>query len=381
MSEAWAQDLRRVLVEAGRHVVWQVQHEARRPVDAFCIVVDSGSCWFAWDEAPVGWQHGRSPPAAGRTRPVGLHRADSGPAGRAARTRSSTWATRTRHGTRRRSSTGSATTPRSSSTRGWRPRPPRPWPSSARTSPGSTGRRASSPTSPGSTVGGPRRRCVARSVRSWSRGASRGSSTPTGGTSSSASCRPRGAPGAWWHGSSTPTRPRWTRGWTSSSCAAIDRELRGNGSSAVTPVMDAVDLHGRQPQFTAPGSDERVHLGRWTRAHRLTAHLLLQVVPRLWSVRQPEVEERLVVLGTWLHDHPEWGPGPDHDVLGLNESLVARCPARAVACALPRRGRVPRDQRGPQRRGVRVHDLRPRPGLTAPRYVGGTSTIAPVQIA
>ncbi len=61
------------------------------------------------------------------------------------------------------------------------------------------------------------------------------------------------------------------------------------------------------------------HLGAWTRAHRLTAHLLLQVLPRLAGVHQDGVERRLVELGRWLHEHREW-----LDDSSLNESLVAR---------------------------------------------------------
>ena len=338
MSEAWAQDLRRVLVEAGRHVVWQIQHEARRPVDAFCIVVDSGSCWFAWDEAPVGWRtgdllprrDGRAPsdftvPIAGLPDELADALVDVGDT-YAARQEAAELDGVGDHAEEQLDAgvEGAAAAAlaelgpdlaRLDRTPGFVAHVARfdgRWPEEAvrRT----VGEELVARRFPGFEHA--HRRDVELGELSSSRGA-------------------RGLVARLVHAYAAPV----DEGVDVELVAAIDRELRGNGSSAVAPVMDAVDLHGRQPQFTAPDSDERVHLGRWTRAHRLTAHLLLQVVPRLWSVRQPEVEERLVVLGTWLHDHPEWGPGPDHDVLGLNESLVARClhelwPARYPAVAV-----------------------------------------------
>ena len=323
MSEAWAQDLQRVLVEAGRYVVHQVRREARRPVDAFCVVVDSGSCWFAWDEAPAGW-HPTDPLPRRDGRgsaeftvpnvdlPDDLRDAlvDAGDT-YAARHEAAELDGTGDHAEEQLDAGVEAAAAAALAELG---------PDLARLDrtpgfvahvlrfdgqwPEESARR---------TVG---EELLARRFPGFEHAHRRDIEL---GELSSA----RGAGGLVSRLVAAYAAPV-DQGLDIELVTAIDRELRGNGSSAVAPVLDAVDLHGRQPQFTAPGSHERTHLGIWTRAHRLTAHLLLQVLGQLWSVRQPEVEERLVALGTWLHDHPEWSPGSEDRVRGLNESLVAR---------------------------------------------------------
>ena len=323
MSEAWARDLHHLLAEAGRHVVRQVEREARRPVDAFCIVVDSGSCWFAWDEAPVGWVPGAAlPPRDGKgpgdfTVPnadlpddlrdglvdigdtyaarydaaeldgVGAHAEEQMDAG----VESAAAAALAELGPE---------LARLDRTPGFVAHVIRfdgRWPEE----------------SVRRTI---RDDLVARRFPAFEREHRREVELGELSTARGPRALVSRLVGAY----AVPVDERVDIDLVD----AIGRELRGNGAAAVTPVLDAVDVHGRQAQFTVPGSIEHQHLGAWTRAHRLTAHLLLSVLPRLWNVRQPEVEERLVELGRWLHEHPEWSPGPDREVLGLNESLVAR---------------------------------------------------------
>lgn len=324
MSEAWAQELRDVLLRAGRHVVATVEQQARRPLDAFCIVVDSGSCWFAWDEAPVGWRPGDPLPprdgigASDFTVPnaelpddlrdalvdasdtyaarydaaeldgLGAHAEEQMDAGVEAAAAAALVELAPQLARLERTAGFVAHVLRFDGR----------WPEESV-------RRTVDDDRVGARFPGfevAHRRDVELGELSTARG-------------------PRALVSRLVDAYATPVH----EGLDVDLVGAIDRELRGNGATAVSPVLDAVDVHGRQPQFTDPGSHEAQHLGSWTRAHRLTAHLLLQVLPHLWNVRQPEVEERLVELGRWLHDHPERCREPGREAVhGLNESLVAR---------------------------------------------------------
>lgn len=323
MPERWARDLEEVLVAAGRHVIGQVERHARRPVDAFCIVVDSGSCWFAWDEAPVGWRPGDPlPPREGLgpgdfTVPI----ADLPTDLRDALTDvGDTYAARydaaelEGRGVQTEEQLDAATEAAAAAALAALGR--------------DLGRLDRTPGFVAHVIrfdGHWLEEAVRRTVgddlverrfpgfaRAHARDVELGELSSTSG--------PRALVARLEQAYDVPADERVDVDLVSS----IDRELVGNGPAAVAPVLDAVDRHARQPQFTDPDSEACRHLGMWTREHRLTAHLLLQVVPRLWGIRQPEVEERLVELGRWLHDHPEWCRDPDRGVTGLNESLVAR---------------------------------------------------------
>lgn len=323
MSETWARDLQRVLVEAGTHVVRAAARTQRRPVDAFCIVVDSGSCWFAWDEAPLGWRPGDPlPPRDGMGPgdftvpnaqvPDELRESltDIGDT-YAARYDAADVEGRGEHAEEQLDAGAEIAAAAALAELGpelsqldrthgfvahvlrfdgrWLEESVR------RTVADELVERRF----PGFAAG--HRRDVELGELSTSRG-------------------PRALVSRLVDAYAVPVDQRIDVDLVSS----IDRELRGNGRAAVAPVMEALDLHARQPQFTDPRSEECRHLGMWTRAHRLTAHLLVQLLPRLWDARRPDVEERLVELGHWLHEHPEWCDDPDRQVMGLNESLVAR---------------------------------------------------------
>lgn len=323
MSETWAQSLQQVLVEAGRHVIGQIERHARRPVDAFCIVVDSGSCWFAWDEAPVGWRPGDPLPP----------RDDLGPGDftvpiaelpdelRDSLTDvSDTYAVRydaadlEGRGGQAEEQLDAATEAAAAA---------------ALAELGTDlGRLDRTPDFVAHVIRfdgrwleeAVRRTAADDLVEQRFPGFARAHARDVGLGELSSEHGPRGLVTRLEQAYAAPVDERVDMDLV----VAIDRELRGNAGAAVSPVLDAIVRQARQPQFTAPGSEARRHLGIWTRAHRLTAHLLLQVLPRLWAVRQPEVEERLVELGRWLHDHPEWCEDRGREVTGLNESLVAR---------------------------------------------------------
>lgn len=323
MSEAWVEDLERVLVEAGRHVVRVIEGEARRPVDAFCIVVDSGSCWFAWDEAPVGWRPGDPlPPRDGRrpgdftvpsaelpddlrdalvdagdTYAARYDAAELDGVGAQAEEQLDAGVETAAAAALAELGPDLARLPRTPGFVAHVARFDGKWPEE----------------SVRRTVGADLvRRRFPGFADAHRRDVELGELSSTRGPHALVARLVAAYDGA--------VEDRLDVDLV----AAIDRELRGNGSAAVAPVLDAIERHGQQPQFTLPGSPERHHLGRWTRAHRLTAHLLLQVLPSLWHVRQPDVEGRLVELGRWLHDHPEWQEADGEHVRGLNESLVAR---------------------------------------------------------
>jgi hypothetical protein len=322
VTETWARDLQQVLVTAGRHVVRQVEHDARRPIDAFCVVVDSGSCWFAWDEAPVGWESGdRLPGRDGRG--PGDFTVPNAPLPEALRDAlvdvSDTYAARydaaevdgrSEHAEEQLDAgVAAAAAAALDELRDDLAR--------LETTPGFVAHvirfdgqwveesvrrnlddRSVTNRFPG--IGVAHRRDVELGELANTRGA-------------------RALVSRVVDAYAVPVDEHIDVDLV----AAIDRELRGNGPAAVEAVLDTLELHARQPQFTDPRSSECQHLGMWTRAQRLTAHLLL-ILPRLWGVRTPQVEERLVELGRWLHEHPETCEEPERDVLGLNESLVAR---------------------------------------------------------
>lgn len=323
MTEVWARDLQRVLVEAGTHVVRAAARTQRRPVDAFCIVVDSGSCWFAWDEAPVGWEPDDPlPPRDGRAPgdftvsnaelPAELREAltDAGDT-YAARYDAAEVEGRGAQAEEQLDAGAEVAAAAALAELG-------PGLSRLDRTPGFV---AHVIRFDGRWLEESVRRTVAdelvdRRFPGFAAGHRRDAELGELSTNHG----PRALVSRLADAYAVPVDERIDVDLVSS----IDRELRGNGAASVGPVMDAVDLHARQPQFTDPHSEECRHLGLWTRAQRLTAHLLLQLLPRVWGVRQPEVEERLVELGQWLHEHPEWCPDPDRDVMGLNESLVAR---------------------------------------------------------
>ncbi len=323
MTDTWAQDLQRVLVAAGRHVVRDLPASHDRPLDAFCVVVDSGSCWIAWDLAPRRWLPGALvPPRDSRTPgdftepnadlPADLVASlvDVGDT-YAARYDAAEQAGRGDHAEEQLDAgieTAAAaalialepdlhTVPRTEGFVAYVIRFDGRWLEEsvrrtvpdvlvARRFPGfDTAHDLAVELGALSSAHGPRA-LVARLVDAYA----------------------------------VPPTDRLDL----DLIAVVERELHGNGQSAIDPVLDALEAHARQPQFTTPGSVQHRHLGAWTRAHRLTAHVLLQVLPRLAGVHQDGVERRLVELGRWLHEHREWLDDREHLVVGLNESLVAR---------------------------------------------------------
>lgn len=323
VTETWARDLQRVLVDAGREVIREAAVSARRPVDAFCIVVDSGSCWFAWDEAPPNWRPGAPLPARDRIGPgdFSVPNADLPDELRdaltdigdtyAARYDAAEVEGRGDHAEEQLDAGAEAAAAAALAELG-------PDLSRLERTPGFV---AHVIRFDGRWLEESVRRTVAddlvdRRFPGFAAGHRR--QVELGELSTDRG--PRALVSRLVDAYAVPVDRRVDVDLV----AGIDRELRGNGAQAIGPVMDALEVHARQGQFTDPDSEEFRHLGMWTRAQRLTAHLLLQVLPRLWGVRQPEVEERLVELGRWLHEHPEWHDDPQRRCLGLNESLVAR---------------------------------------------------------
>lgn len=323
MADTWAQDLRRVLVEAGRHVVEQARRQAQRPVDAFCVVVDSGSCWFAWDQAPARWRSGDPlPPRDGRMPgdfsqphadvPADLEDSlvDAGDT-YAARFEAAELDGCGHHAEEQLDAAIEAAAAaalvelgpdleRLARTDGFVAHVVRfdgRWPEESvrRTVPHALVSRRF----PGFAA--QHARDVALGELSSARG-------------------PRALVARLADAYAVPADARIDVHLVE----AVDRELRGHAEAAVGPVMDALEWHARQPQFTSSTSDACRHLGAWTRAHRLTAHLLLQVLPCLSGVEGAAVERRLIELGRWLHDNREWCEDHGSTIVGLNESLVAR---------------------------------------------------------
>lgn len=323
MTDTWVQDLRRALVAAGRHVVRDLQHRQTPPLDAFCVVVDSGSCWFAWDAAPTGWRAGDPlPPRDGRmpgdfTQPhadVPAELVDSlVDAGDtyAARHEAAEQEGRGPHAEEQldaaiESAAAAAIVELAADLEGLARtdgfvahvvRFDGRWPEESvrRTVPDEL---------------------VARRFPGFA--AQHDRDVELGELSSARG--PRALVGRLVDAYAVPVDVRMDI----DTIAAIDRELRGHAEAAIDPILEAIEVHARQPQFTSPTSEECRHLGAWTRAHRLTAHLLLQVLPHLRGIQDAEVERRLIELGRWLHDHREWCEDHGSAVVGLNESLVAR---------------------------------------------------------
>ena len=323
MTDTWVEDLRRALVAAGRHIVGGLQHRQGPPLDAFCVVVDSGSCWFAWDAAPAGWVPGDPlPPRDGRTPgdfsqphadlPAELVHAlvDVGDT-YAARHEAAEQEGRGHHAEEQLDAAIEATAAAAlldlgphleglARTDGFVAHMVRfdgRWPEESirRTVPEAL---------------------MARRFPGFA--AQHDRDVELGGLSSA-----RG-PGALVARLADAYEVPPDVRVDVDLVAAIDRELRGHAAAAIGTVLDAVERYAREPQFNSPTSDECRHLGAWTRAHRLTAHLLLQVLPRLRGVEEPDVERRLIELGRWLHDNREWCQDPSSAAVGLNESLVAR---------------------------------------------------------
>lgn len=323
MTDTWVEDLRRVLVAAGRHVLGDLRHRQAPPLDAFCVVVDSGSCWFAWDAAPVGWAPGDPlPPRDGRTPgdfsqphadlPAQLvsSMVDVGDT-YAARHEAAELQGR-RHQVEEQLDAAIESTAAAAlvdlgpdlegltRTDGFVAHVARfdgRWPEETirRTVP---------------------EELVARRFPGFA--AQHDRDVELGELSSDQG--PDALVARLVDAYAVPPDARIDIDMV----AAIERELRGHAAAAIGAVLDAVERYACEPQFTSPSSGERRHLGAWTRAHRLTAHLLLQVLPRLHGVRGADVERRLVELGRWLHDNREWCRDPGTAVVGLNESLVAR---------------------------------------------------------
>lgn len=322
--EAWEGDLRRILTDAGRWVIGEVEGQRPGPLDAFCIVVDSGHCWFAWDVAPPGWLPGEALPARDGRAPSEFTQPDAPLPDdllEALVDVSDTYAARLEmaedggRGDHAEEQLDAAVEDAAAAalaalgpdlarldrTEGFVAHVLRfdgRWPeeTARRTIPDdlvlqrfpgfAAGHRRDVALGELSSSGGPRA-LVTRLIEAYE----------------------------------VPPEQRIDVDLV----IALDRELHGHADAARGPVLDAIDEYARRPQFTALGSRERTCLGVWSRAHALTGHLLVRVLPGLRGADAPDVERRLVDLGRWLHDNAEYVPA-DHEVvaLGMNEALVAR---------------------------------------------------------
>lgn len=323
MTDTWAQDLQRVLVAAGRHVVRDLPKAHDRPLDAFCVVVDSGSCWIAWDLAPRRWVTGAPLPARDARTPGDFTEPNADlPAELVASLVDvgDTYAARYE----------------AAEQAGWGDHAEEQLDAGIEAAAAAAlvtlePDLAAVPRTDGFVAhvirfdGRWLEESVRRTVpdvlvarRFPGIGLAHDLAVELGALSSRYG--PRALVARLADAYAAPPSVRLDL----DLIAAVERELHGNGVSAVAPVLDVLEVHAREPQFTTPGSVQHRHLGAWTRAHRLTAHLLLQVLPRLAGVHQDGVERRLVDLGRWLHEHREWLDDHEHLVVGLNESLVAR---------------------------------------------------------
>lgn len=323
MTDTWVQDLRRALVEAGRHVVGELRHRQGPPLDAFCLVVDSGSCWFAWDAAPAGWRPGDPLPPRDDRRPGDFSQphadvpaklvdslVDAGDT-YAARYEAAEQEGRGGHAEEQldaaiEAAAAAAIVELAADLEG-----------ASRTD----GFVAHVVRFDGRWLEESVRRTVPDALvarRFPGFAAQHARDVELGELSTSRG--PRALVARLVDAYAVPADARIDV----DTVAAIDRELRGHAEAALDPVVEALELHARQPQFTTPTSEECRHLGAWSRAHRLTAHLLLGVLPQLRGVDSPDVERRLIELGRWLHEHREWCEDFGSAVVGLNESLVAR---------------------------------------------------------
>lgn len=323
MTDTWARDLQRVLVAAGRHVVRDLPRSPDRPLDAFCVVVDSGSCWIAWDLAPRTWRPGTALPPRDSRMPGDFTEPSADlPAELVAELVDVGDTYAARHEAAEAAGQGDhaeeqldagietaaaaalmelgpdlADVPCTDGFVAHVIRFDGRWPEESvrRTVPDAL---------------------VARRFPGFD--AAHDVAVELGALSSAHGPEALAArlAGAY----AVPPDVRLDV----DLIATVERELHGHADAAVGPVLHLLEAQARQPQFTAPDSEERRHLGPWTRAHRLTAHLLLQVLPRLPGAHHDRVERRLIELGRWLHDHREWLEDRDHAVVGLNESLVAR---------------------------------------------------------
>lgn len=324
MTETWARDLHRVLVDAGRHVVRQVQQRQRQPLDAFCIVVDSGSCWIAWDEAPPAWRPGQPLPPRDTRLPGDFTEpnadvpaevrdalVDAGDT-YAARYEAAEQDGRSEHAEEQLDAGIEAAAAAALADLG-------PELALVDRTPGFV---AHVIRFDGQWLEESVRRTLSDDLVAWrfpGFEAAHRREVELGGLSTA------GGPEALVARLAQLYQVPAGQRVDVDMVAAVDRELRGNAEAAIPPVLDLLEDQARRRQFTDPGSEACHHLGMWTRAHRLTAHLLLHVLPRLWHVRQPAVEQRLVDLGRWLHDNPDRCREPGREeVMGLNESLVAR---------------------------------------------------------